>query len=288
MNNPIRTVVFKAAEGGGNPCPVTLNADEMTAEEMRKVAEDLGEESIFLMKPTRDDCDVKARYFVPLHEMEMCIHATIAGATVLVEQGLAKSSPIFFETHYGPIQVDWERKDGTVDVAVHQFLPKYAEKNPSAEQVCKALNIKGEELGEGPIQSTATSRYKLMGPLASRQILDDLDPDFEYLWNLCDEYETTGFYPYAVETNDDGTKTFYARQFPKRAGYPEDPATGVAASALGAYIVKNEIAEVREGWNSYIIKQGAAMGRPSVLQSDILVENGKITATRVIGNAELI
>ena len=285
MRRTVHTVVFQASAGGGNPCPVTLEADGMTPEEMRQVAGAYGEESAFLMAPARPDCQVRARYFVPLHEMEMCVHATIASATVLAEEGLVSASPIFFETLLGPVQVDWERGEGgEIQVGVHQFLPKFLPQAPTPQEVCRALRIGPEELGEGPIQSVATSRYKLIVPLKSREVLDGLDPDFELLWGLCDRYETTGFYPYAREEGEEGP-VFFARQFPKRAGYNEDPATGVAASALGAYLAAHRLIPLQEGWNSCTVMQGFAMGRPSVIRSDVELRDGAITATRVRGSA---
>ena len=101
MHQTIHTVVFEEKPGGGNPAPVTLDADRLSAEEMQAMAFRFGEESVFLMKPARGDCDVKARYFVPLHEMEMCTHDTIAAVTVLVKTGRAKSSPVRLETALG-------------------------------------------------------------------------------------------------------------------------------------------------------------------------------------------
>ena len=288
MSETIHTVVFQAKDGGGNPCPVTLDADGLSVEEMQAMTRGWGEESAFLMRSDRPDCTFRARYFVPLHEMEMCIHATIGSATVLVEAGRVRTSPIWYETSFGPVQVDWERKeDGTVDVGVHQFLPKFKECNPTREEVCRALNIREEDLGDGPIQSAATSRWKLLVPLRSRAVLDGLQPDFEALWALCDRYETSGFYPFVMEPGPDGEPVFWARQFPQRAGYDEDPATGVAASALGAYLVEHHIVPVREGWNSCTVFQGFAMGKPSVIRADSFVENGRITDTRVCGTAVL-
>lgn len=286
MPETIHTVVFEEKPGGGNPCPVTPDADGLSAEEMQAMAKRFGEESAFLMKPTRPDCDVKARYFVPLHEMEMCVHATIGSVAVLIERGKIAKSPIVFETFYGPVRTDWERKDGKIEVGVSQFLPKCQEKNPSREEVCRALNLRPEELAEHPIQSASTSRFKLIVPLASKRTVYGLEPDFAYLWDLCDRYETTGFYPYAQET-ENGRPVFYARQFPKRAGYPEDPATGVAASALSAYLTERRILPVREGWNAITVKQGEAMGKPSVIGAACFVENGTITKTKVTGSARL-
>lgn len=286
----VHTIVFQAAEGGGNPCPVTLHADGLTTEDMQKMTKEFGFESVYLMTPTRSDCDIKARYFVPLHEMEMCIHATIGSAVVLVTEGIFTKSPIIYETSFGPVQVDWQQDDEDVTVSVHQFLPQYASKNPMAAEVAEALCIPEADVAVkiGPIESAATSRKKLIVPLKSREILDNLQPDFEKLWALCDDYETTGFYPFALEKDDNNQPVFYARQFPKRAGYPEDPATGVASSALSVYLAKHEIIPVHEGWNSYTIMQGFAMGRPSVLYPEVYVENGQITATRVRGKALIV
>lgn len=283
-----QTVVFRAAEGGGNPCPVTLDADALTTEQMQAMTKEFGFESVFLMQPDREDCDIKARYFVPLHEMEMCVHATIGSATVLVEKGRFVESPIYYETAFGKIQVDWSRDENGLRVSAHQFLPRFAEHNPTAEEVCAALRITPEQLAPQPVCSAATSRMKLIVPLRSRETLDALEPDFEALWALCDKYDTTGFYPYAQTTGEDGRPVFWARQFPKRAGYPEDPATGVAASALGAYLVENRLVPLHEGWNRMTVMQGFAMHRPSRIDSEVQLENGRVVGTRVSGSAELV
>ncbi len=283
-----QTVVFRAAEGGGNPCPVTLDADALTTEQMQEMTRNFGFESVFLMQPDREDCDIKARYFVPLHEMEMCVHATIGSATVLVEKGRFVESPIYYETAFGKIQVDWDRDEKGLHVSAHQFLPRFAAHNPTAEEVCAALCISTEQLAPHPICSAATSRMKLIVPLRDRETLDSLRPDFEALWALCDKYETTGFYPYAAEQGENGMPVFYARQFPKRAGYPEDPATGVAASALGAYIAANQLAPLHEGWNRFTVMQGFAMHRPSRIDSEVQLENGRVIGTRVSGSAEIL
>ncbi|KAF5042541.1 putative isomerase YddE [anaerobic digester metagenome] len=288
MSDAIHTTVFAYQQGGGNPCPVVLGAERYCTEEMQAMAKEFMQETAFVCLPDHPECDFKLRYFVPLHEMEMCVHATIGCATVLVKKGLAVNSPIRFETKLGMICVEWGLRDGDVDVAVAQFLPAFADKNPTVQEVCKALDISAGELGEYPIQSVATSRQKLMVPLKDRETLDHLRPDFEYLWQLCDVYNTTGFYPFAPGQDADGIPVFLARQFPKRAGYDEDPATGVAASALGAYLVRTAGLPVRQGWNSFKILQGFAMGKPSVIISEVLVSGDQITATRIRGSACLV
>ncbi len=284
MVETIHTIVFQAREGGGNPCPVTLNADELTAKQMQAMTHEFGAESAFLIKPSRPDCDIKVRYFLPLHETDMCMHATVGSITVLVRHGLCKTSPVMLETNLGPVQVEWEWRDGQIDVSVEQFLPRYQQSAPETEEVCKALRISPEVLVNSPIQSVSTSRFKLMVPLSSKTVLDGLKPDFELLWSLCDRCETTGFYPFVLDKDN----ILYARQFPKRTGYNEDPATGVAASALAAYLVEYQRVPVRDGWNCFTVFQGEAMGQPSVIYADVFVEENKITHTRIRGNAKIL
>jgi len=286
MHQTIHTVVFEEKPGGGNPCPVTLDADGLSAEEMQAMTFASGEESAFLMKPSRGDCDVKVRYFVPLHEMEMCTHATIGSVTVLVETGRVTASPVRLDTVLGPVSVDWEREDGGIKVSLSQFLPRFAEENPTAEEVCRALRITPDKLADLPIESAATSRFKLLVPLKEKETVYGLEPDFEYLWSLCDKYHTTGFYPFAPEPGG-GPRLFCARQFPCRAGYPEDPATGVAASALSAYLIRHGLLPLTDGWSDITVRQGEAMGKPSLVGAACLIENGQITATRVSGKARL-
>lgn len=288
MVETVHTVVFQAREGGGNPCPVTLNADALTVEQMQSMTHDFGAEAAFLLAPTRPDCDIRVRYFLPLHETDLCMHATVGSVTVLVSRGICQTSPIRFETNLGPVQIEWALRDGKIDVAVEQFLPQIQASAPSAEKVCQALKIGPEDLADGPIQAVSTSRSKLMVPLRDKAVLDGLNPDFELLWSLCDQYDTTGFYPFAWDDSQREPPTLYARQFPKRAGYNEDPATGVAASALAAYLVEHRQLPVQEGWNSITVLQGEAMGRPSVIFADVYLENGAITRTRIRGNAKIL
>jgi PhzF family phenazine biosynthesis protein len=280
----VNTTVFSMENGGGNPCPVVLNADSLTTEKMQKMTKEFAHESAFVLRSTRSDCDVKIRFFVPLHEMEMCIHATIGSITVLVKRGMIKHSPTVVETMLGPVKVEWEVNGSNLDVSVEQFPPKFMDLNPSKIEICKALNIEIEDLHDYPIQSVSTSRYKLIIPLKSVDKLNDLKPNFKHLWELCDEFNTSGFYPFAIEQNR--KQCVHARQFPKRAGYNEDPATGVAASALGAYLTKHKVlGPLKDGWNSYKVIQGVIMGRPSIIISETFIQENEIIRTRIKGNA---
>ncbi len=113
--------------------------------------------------------------------------------------------------------------------------------------------------------------------MASETALDGLRPDHRALWSLCDELAVTSFYPF---TRDARGADAAARQFPRDAGYDEDPATGVAACALGAHLTAQA---GTEGWNTWTIAQGRAMGRPSIITAESLRTGDGVTATRVGG-----
>ena len=175
----IFTTVFSDGPGGGNPAPVFVEADTMTEQEMQKAAADLGQESVFVRKPVRPDCDLMLQYFVPDHELTICAHDTIGAITALKEEGLIEKEHLRVETKAGPVQVDWEEDEKGVLVMMEQFLPEFNDGVPSAADVAGALRIPVRDLGVSekmPLENVSTSRYKLMVPVASREVLDSLVP----------------------------------------------------------------------------------------------------------------
>lgn len=285
----IHTVVFSAGPGGGNPCPVVFDCEQFTGREMRLFAAHYMEETAFVIPSEKIDCDIRLRYFVPNHEMEMCVHATMGAIAAQAHKSVFNKKEVQVETSMGKIAVVYEQCDGYYEVTVGQFLPRFSTDNPNISQVAAALNVNEEafDLTFGPIQSVSTSRAKLMVPVKDRKTLDSLSPQFEYLWQLCAEHNITGFYPFTIETVQ-GKTIIYARQFPNRAGYNEDAATGLAACALGAYLSQYEIIGSKaDGWHTFEIHQGYAMGRPSVLYAEILIKDEEISDVRIKGKVEI-
>lgn len=287
MYRIFHTTVFANAPAGGNPCPVILDADLLSTEEMQKMTKSFGFESVFILESLKQDCDFHLKYFVPLHEMEMCVHATIAATTILVLKNRVQKHDLYYETLLGNIHVRWMKDNGNIKVQVWQFLPQKQSITPSVSEICHALQISDDMLADYPIASYSTSRFKLMVPIKSREIMDAITPNFSLIKEVCKQYQTTGFYPFTMEKHRSDV-CIYARQFPQNSGYPEDAATGVAASALGNYLVENQIISTHDGWNIQKIYQGQAMGHPSLLESKILIENNKIKEVCICGCAQII
>jgi trans-2,3-dihydro-3-hydroxyanthranilate isomerase len=265
------TVVFAEREGGGNPCPVVLGADGWETARMQALAARFGHETAFVLPPAAGG-DVRLRYFVPRHEMEMCVHATVAAAVVLGRAGRAVER---VETPLGVRRVWSDPEAGTA--MVEQFAPDFAAPVEDPSELLRALGARPADLAAGPVQAVSTARPKLLVPQVDEAALDRLRPDFPALWALCRRLDVTGAYPFtlAAERADAA-----ARQFPVEAGYDEDPATGVAACALGAYLAHHSGGA---GRHRCTVAQGRAMGRPSLIAAEADREGATITATRVGG-----
>lgn len=284
----IKTIVFSDGKDGGNPCPVVFESDKLKTKRLQAIAKGFGVESVFLSKPSTKNADIRFRYFVPNHEMEMCVHATVGAVTFLVKEKIIKKTTINIQTALGIIEVQWKYTNNKdVLVTVNQFSPRFYNKNPSKMLVAKALGINSKMIDDShyPLQSVSTSRPKLIVPLINEKVLHNLTPDFEKLWNLCDEFDTTGFYPFSLQTHDENYDS-EARQFPKNVGYNEDPATGVAACALGAYLTFYNTK--KDKVNDYTIGQGKALGKPSKIFVQTIIDDDGNIRTMVGGFAKIV
>jgi trans-2,3-dihydro-3-hydroxyanthranilate isomerase len=76
----------------------------------------------------------------------------------------------------------------------------------------------------------------------------------------------------------------HSRAFAPFIGIPEDPATGSAGGALGAYLVQHKVIEDVD-LSSIVIEQGFEMDRPSAIQVNVKQVGGEIHSIQVGGQA---
>ena len=77
--------------------------------------------------------------------------------------------------------------------------------------------------------------------------------------------------------------TVHVRMFAPLLGVPEDPATGSANGALGAYLVHHRAVEVTEPTTHILSEQGEEINRPSTLYVEVDSLGDEVTAVRVGG-----
>jgi trans-2,3-dihydro-3-hydroxyanthranilate isomerase len=81
---------------------------------------------------------------------------------------------------------------------------------------------------------------------------------------------------------DAAARTAYARVFAGDLHWGEDPATGSAALGTGVWLVAAGLVGP-DGTSDYAIRQGEALGRPSVLRCTVTAAGGRATAATVTG-----
>ena len=69
-------------------------------------------------------------------------------------------------------------------------------------------------------------------------------------------------------------------------GVPEDPATGSAVAAFAGVIGRFD--GMTAGSHRFVIEQGFEMGRPSLIELEVDIADGRIAATRVGGDAVIV
>ncbi len=283
----VHTRVFAIGIRGGNPCPVVPFADRIADDFMQALARRTGLDTVFILKPTSAVADIRLRYFVPEHEMGVSGHATIAAITVALLNNILKSDRIRVETITGIFHIQAVRNGEELLVTLEQSKPVFGE-TASSDAVAHALRIENDHivLEKGPVQSVSVSRPKLLIPLDNGRTLNHLNPDYEELWGLCDRLHVSGFYPFTRQTDKPNVHV-EARQFPLRAGFREDAATGVAAAALAAYLATYD-RHCQAGRHILRIAQGYAMGAPSLIEAIVECREGRVVKTAVRGRAQVV
>jgi trans-2,3-dihydro-3-hydroxyanthranilate isomerase len=270
MMGPVLTatwwVAFADGQGGGNPAPIVTDAGQLSTEEMQRAAAGFGFETVFVLAP-RAGGACRFRYFVPRRELEMCVHATVAAVAMLMQAGRLPGE-VSVET---PQRIRRVVRDQHDQVMVQMARPEIAGSAPTVAEVAAALRIPSSAVG-GLVQTVSVARAKTIVPLSGEAVLDSLQPDFPALEALCERYGSTGIYAFALSAS--GRYQVATRQFPVRVGYPEDPATGVAAGALAAYLDCQGLRPAAP--DGYRIAQGRAMGRASLITASAPDATGEI------------
>jgi len=260
--NDVRVVeVFKSSQGGGNPAPIVIDAAALDAEQMMAIARAYGHESGFVL-PAQSGNDYRFRFFVPRHEMSMCGHATIGTVWLLHSLGKLPGRRLSIETLSGEVSVHIQGEEGQqpfIEISQPAGVVSPIAKPELREQIIQAIGLEPEDIYDLPFLNAATSRIKTLIPVKSPERLDAAFPDSARIEALCEALDSTGFYLFCASA--DNARQFDSRQFPKASGYPEDAATGIAATALAFGLL--EYAMIQPDAAALLIHQGRAMGRPS-------------------------
>ena len=273
---PLSYAAFTDDPAGGNPAGVVLDATGLDADEMLAIAADLGHSETAFFTATDTPGVLDVRYFAPEREVPFCGHATIAGAIAWAERHEAR--PLELRTPAGVVAVDVRQEDGRLAATLTSVAPSVAPiADADFDELLAALRWSREELDPAlpPAVGYAGAHHPIVAA-ATRERLADLDYDYERLKRLMLDRDWTTIQLVWREAPD----AFQSRNPFAAGGVVEDPATGAAAAAFGAYLRERALVTPPA---RVTIHQGIDLGRPSLIEVDI--PQGAGSGIRVTGLA---
>ncbi|MEU8482954.1 PhzF family phenazine biosynthesis isomerase [Streptomyces sp. NPDC048641] len=263
----LRYTAFTTDPEGGNPAGVVLDARGLDDDEMLAIAARLGYSETAFLTPAPDGSPAPGsprrsytvRYFSPKAEVSFCGHATVATGVALGE--IDGPGDYVFATQAGEVPVTVTLgADGTPRATLTSVEPHITDVTP--EDLAEALAALGWPAADldpafPPRIAYAGARHLVLAA-ATRARLADLSYDFARLEALMHRLDLT-----TVQLVWRASEfVFHARDPFPVGGVVEDPVTGAAAAAFGAYaralgLVPSDAV--------LTLHQGEDMGRPGEL-----------------------
>ena len=275
----LRYTAFSADPAGGNPAGVVLDAAGLDAAQMLAIAADVGYSETAFVTVT-DGRTLTVKYFSPKAEVSFCGHATVATAVAFAER--AGTGDLLFLTAAGevPVTVTAEAPGRPLRATLTSVEPTVEDVPAAAvSDAVAALRWKESDLDPGlpPRIAYAGARHLVLAA-ATRRRLADLDYDFAQLAAFMTSLDLTTV---QLVWQESATVYHVRDPFPV-GGVVEDPATGAAALAFGAYLRELGIATAPA---TLTLHQGDDLGRPVVLTVELVPDDPRV---RVSGQATAI
>lgn len=244
----------------------------------------------------------RLRIFTPAREIPFAGHPVVGTWNALAREGIVPLpeggngwTRIHHELGIGILPVDIEFEDGMpIQVVMTQgdfkIIGEVDDGHEQAE-LARALGLAREDLDENlPIQVISTGLPFLAVPIRSLSDLRRCRVNAALLAEIYERAGSSGCYPFTRETIEIGSACAHARLFAPADNISEDPATGSAAGALGAYLVHHGAANVdpSDGRFRFVVEQGDFMHRPSRINLEVTGKAGSIVEVRVGGPSVVV
>jgi trans-2,3-dihydro-3-hydroxyanthranilate isomerase len=244
----------------------------------------------------------RLRIFTPTREIPFAGHPVVGTWNALAREGVVPLpekgtgwTRIMHEIGIGVLPVDIEFKEGEpVQVVMTQGRSAQGpiiEDSHEQADIARALGLPREDLDESlPIQVISTGLPFLAVPIRSLADLRNCRVNAALLTEIYTNLGTTGCCPFTRETIEVGAARAHLRMFAPGDNIPEDPATGSAAGALGAYLVHYGACGVEpvDGVFKFVLEQGDFINRPSRINLEVKGAMGAVEQVRVGGRSVLI
>jgi trans-2,3-dihydro-3-hydroxyanthranilate isomerase len=263
--------VFTDTPLQGNQLAVFTDGRGLPAEQMQRTARELNlSETVFFLPPERDG-DLRIRIFTPASELPFAGHPVLGSAFLAGE--LLQAAEVRLETGAGVVPVVLRRKgEQIVSGRMEQPVPEWAPfEHP--ERLLAALGVAGSGL---PVEAYRNGPRHVLVAVGDEAAVTALRPDLGALADLGE---------IGVSCFAGAGLRWKTRMFAPGLGVPEDPATGSAAGPLAIHLARH--GRTRFG-DEIEIRQGAEIGRPSVLFARVDGSAQRIERVLVGGSAVIV
>jgi PhzF family phenazine biosynthesis protein len=303
----LRLTAFADGPGGGNPAGVVLDASVLDDVRMQQIAAEVGyAETAFVVDRAvgGDDRVVRARYFSPIAEVPFCGHATIATAVALADE--RGTGAFRFETAVGPVVIETTQE--AVAGGERELRASFTSVEPRtrpladavADELLDLLALDRDDLDPAwSLAEAFAGNWHPVVAVRSLAVFDSFGFDPGAVRELMDRQGWSGTVTVvctegvdldlaiaaAVATRgaDAELPAIEARNLFPVGDITEDPATGSAAAALGAYLRAGGLLAPP---SRFTVRQGRHVGRPSLLVVDVPTTGGITvggTAALIVG-----
>ena len=289
--------VFTDLPFGGNPVAVFPNAQDLTDTEFQQIAREMNlSETVFVMPPTEPEAIAKLRIFTPTQEIPFAGHPILGTFYVLgklLEFPLQEPiTHIKYECNIGVFPVELYVLKGEIDrVLMSQPTPQFLESVDKIEDlydIATALGIHKSVISDTkfPIEVVSTGLPVIIVPVRTLTAVKSIAVNHAAVTEICDRFGANGIMVYTTMTVEDWS-TVHTRMFAPPIGVGEDPATGSASGALGAYLVNNGVVEVAPT-TEIIAEQGYEIDRPSRILIQVFSDDDIIQSVKVGGQVVMV
>jgi trans-2,3-dihydro-3-hydroxyanthranilate isomerase len=199
---------------------------------------------------------------------------------------------IFYECHIGVFPLELIILKGQIEqVVMSQPAPEFLEVVSEVEtlyELAKALGVHKSLITDShfPVEVVATGLPVLIVPIRTLTAVKSIEVNHEAVRDVCARLGANGILVFTTMTLEEEA-TVHTRMFADPIGISEDPATGSASGALGAYLVKNGVVEVGPT-TEVVIEQGYEIDRPSRILVQVFSDDDMIQEIKVGGQVVMI
>ncbi|MDR0569713.1 MAG: PhzF family phenazine biosynthesis protein, partial [Clostridiales Family XIII bacterium] len=249
---------------GGNPAGVVFLPEGGSFPDdafMRSLAAELRySETAFVRRESENEYSL--RYFTVTDEVELCGHATLAAFSVIFGKQDAGASCLAALTKAGRLAVEKHGDLVFMDMATPADISVIRD-GAALKEIYACAGLEPSQGAEWPPEVISTGLPDIILPVASREALNAMRPDFPMMSALSERMGVTGVHAFALgkaASSPQEETVAYCRNFAPLYGIDEEAATGTANGALTWYLHKRGL---MGGLARYV--QGEAMGRPSTV-----------------------